>query len=64
MNMLKAKIVEFGETQADLANLLGIALSNLSLRITGKVDFRSSEIRAIKEHYHLSPEDVCAIFFN
>lgn len=61
-NKLKAKIVEHGDTQRDLADALNIALSNLSLRINGKVDFRQDEILAIKKRYKLSAEEVENIF--
>ena len=62
-NKLKAKIVEHGDTKRDLADALNIALSGLSLRINGKVDFRQDEILAIKKRYGLSSGEVDSIFF-
>lgn len=63
-NRLKAKIVENGDTQTNLAVALGISLSNLNDKINGKADFRQNEIAAIKGRYHLTADDVDAIFFN
>lgn len=63
-NMLKAKIVEHGETQAQLAAALGISASNLNDKINGKVSFRQNEIGAIKGRYHLTAAEVDLIFFN
>ena len=62
-NKLRAKMVEYGDTQADLAKALFISVSNLSLRINGRVDFRQSEIDLIKKRYNLSAEDLDLIFF-
>ena len=61
--MLKAKLVEHGDTQAMLAEAIGISASSLNDKITGKVSFRQSDIAAIKARYHLSAEDVDLIFF-
>ncbi len=62
-NKLKAKIVWSGDTQADLADALNMSLSNLSLRINGRIEFRQSEIQGIKERYKLSSEELDEIFF-
>lgn len=62
-NKLKAKMMEHGDTQSDLADALNISLSNLSLRINGKMDFRQSEIDAIKKRYKLSAAELDSIFF-
>ena len=61
--MLKAKIVEHGDTQAQLAEAIGISASNFNDKINGKVSFRQSDIAAIKERYNLSAGEVDAIFF-
>lgn len=62
--MLKAKIVENGDTQAQLAAALGISASNLNDKINGKVSFRQNEIAAIRNKYHLTAVEVDTIFFN
>lgn len=62
-NRLKAKILEFGDTQADLAKAIGISLSNLNAKINGKIDFRQNEIGYIRDRYHLNPVEVAEIFF-
>jgi len=51
------------DTQEKLAEVLGVKISGVSARINGKIDFRAKEIAVIKERYHLSPEEVCGIFF-
>lgn len=62
-NKLRAKMIEHGDTQTTLAEFLGLSLSNLSLRINGKVDFRQSEIDAIKQRYKLTAGELDSIFF-
>lgn len=63
-NLLKAKMVAYGDTQAQLAAAIGISASNFNDKITGKVSFRQREIAAIKRRYGLSAEDVDLIFFS
>lgn len=62
--LLKSHMVKNGDTQTALAEALGISLSNLNAKINGNgTDFRQSEIDAIKRRYHLTADDVDAIFF-
>lgn len=61
--LLKSKIIENGDTQAQLAQAMGISASNLNDKINGKVPFRQNDIGAIKARYHLSADDVDLIFF-
>lgn len=62
--LLKSQMALFKDTQQDLADFLGISLSNLNAKINGKgSDFRQNEIKAIKERYALSAADVDKIFF-
>lgn len=63
-NKLKGKIVENGDTQAQLAQAIGISASNLNDKINGKVSFRQDEIAMIKERYHLTAVEVDSIFFS
>ena len=60
---LKALIVQNYETQSVLAEALGLPVSALNARINGHTEFRRSEINAIRERYHLSPEETINIFF-
>ena len=62
--MLKGKIAEHGDTQAQLAEAMGISASNLNDKINGKVSFRQNEIAAIRDRYHLSAQEVDLIFFS
>ena len=63
-NLLKAKIVENGDTQAQLAAALGISASNMNDKINGKSDFRQNEISAIRNRYCLTADEVDRIFFD
>lgn len=61
--LLKAKMAEHGDTQAQLAAAIGISASNLNEKINGKVSFRQNEIAAIRRRYDLSAQEVDLIFF-
>ena len=61
--LLKSKIMEHGDTQAQLAQAMGISASNLNDKINCKVPFRQNDIAAIKARYHLTADDVDLIFF-
>lgn len=62
--LLKSKMVEFGDTQADLAAAIGISASNFNDKVNGKVPFRQNDIAAIRRRYHLTAEEVDHIFFD
>lgn len=63
-DLLKSFIVRNADTQEGLAKALGISLSNLNAKINGTgASFRQAEIAAIKSRYHMSAEDVDAVFF-
>lgn len=62
-NLLKAAMAKFGETQSALADAMGMLPSALSNRISGKIDFKRSEIIFIKNRYKLTCEEVDRIFF-
>lgn len=63
--LLKSYIVRNGDNQTKLSEALGISLSNLNAKINGKsASFRQTEIISIKGRYHLSPDEVDAIFFD
>lgn len=65
MNSLEMKVAmkRNQDTQEKLAEALGLQVSGICARINGKVDFRSNEMKVIKERYNLSPEEVINIFF-
>lgn len=62
--LLKAKIAEHGDTQAQLACAIGISASNLNDKIKGKVSFRQTDIAAIRKRYRLTAQEVDLIFFS
>lgn len=63
-NLLASVLAKNGDTQADLAAVLGISLSRTNAKIneSGGAQFNQSEIAMIKMRYHLTAEDVDAIF--
>lgn len=60
---LKSKMVLHGDTQSKLAEALGMTCPMMSDRMNGKVDFRRSEINAIRARYELTDEETMQIFF-
>lgn len=64
-NLLISKMKLFGDTQADLADALGISLARTNAKIneTDGAEFNKREIGIIKFRYHLTAEEVDAIFF-
>ncbi len=62
---LLAIIKEYGETQGDLAETIGLSRTRLSAKIHSKQNavFTQPEIAEIKRHYHLSNNQVNEIFF-
>ena len=53
-----------GDTNKDLAELLGITEQSVSCKINEKgTEFKQGEIAKIIDKYNLSPEQVDSIFF-
>lgn len=65
MNSLEMKVVmkRNQDTQEKLAEALDLPVSGVNARINGSIEFRSGEMKLIKERYNLSAEDVVSIFF-
>lgn len=63
-NLLKAKMKLHNDTQRELADYLGIVISNVSFKINGKQPFNADEIRKMKKRYNLTAEEIDEIFFN
>jgi predicted transcriptional regulator len=62
--LLRSIMALHGETNKDLADLLGITEQSVSGKINEKgTEFKQGEIAKIKDHYNLSPEQVESIFF-
>lgn len=63
--MFRSIMVLHGDTNADLAECLGISSQSVSAKIneTG-TEFKQGEIAKIKERYALSDEQIVSIFFN
>lgn len=63
-SLFKSYIVRNNDSQARLAEALGISLSNLNEKINGKAaSFRQNEIMAIKRRYGMSADEVDRVFF-
>lgn len=63
-NLLKSKIALSGLTFKELAQKIGIPYQSFNNRKAGKIEFNSSEIKALKEVLNLTNDDVAEIFFN
>lgn len=56
---VKGLAYEKGMTQGDVAKLLGLSQTGMSLKFTGKAEFKASEISALATKLKVTPE----IFF-
>lgn len=62
---LKSVMTLHGDTNKDLAELLGISEQSISCKINENgTEFKQGEIAKIKDKYLLSPAEVDAIFFD
>ena len=66
MNEIKFRqtMIENHDTQAALADAMGLPQSAISARINGKIDFRQSEINFIIQRYGLTATQTREIFFD
>lgn len=60
---LRAKTIEAGKTNADVAALAGMTPSTYSQKLTGKSQFSQDQIVAIIAGLDLTPQDIPAYFF-
>ena len=63
--LLRSIMVLHGETNKDLAEVLGLTEQSVCAKINENKgsEFKQGEIAKIKEHYNLSAEEVINIFF-
>lgn len=62
---LRSVMVLHGDTNKDLAELLGISEQSVSAKMNeNDTEFKQGEIAKIKDRYNLSPVEVDAIFFD
>jgi predicted transcriptional regulator len=62
--LLRSIMVLHGDTNKDLAELLGISEQSVSAKINeNKTEFKQGEIAKIAAKYNLSPEQIQSIFF-
>lgn len=62
-NMLRSAIIRNGLTCADVAKAIGVNESTFSLKMSGKRDFYTHEVKKIAKVLHLNKEEVFLIFF-
>lgn len=60
---LKAKIVESGFNQEQVAEMLGLTIATFNYKVNGKSEFKASEIKKLWEVLSLTESDCMAIFF-
>ena len=62
---LKSIMALHGDTNKDIAELLGISEQSVSSKINENgTEFKQGEIRIISDKDNLSPEELAAIFFD
>lgn len=62
--LLRSIMVLHGDTNKDLAEMLGISEQSVSGKINENgTEFKQGEIAKIKDRYNLTPEQVESIFF-
>ncbi|PGH20984.1 toxin-antitoxin system, antitoxin component, Xre family protein [Fusobacterium polymorphum] len=62
--LLHSKVALAGLTFKELAQKIGMPYQSLNNRKVGKIEFNSSEIKALKDVLNLTNDDVAEIFFN
>ena len=62
-NKLRGRLVEYGYTQQDFAQLLGISQSTVSMKLNNVTDFTSGEIFHIAEVLNIPREEIGDYFF-
>jgi antitoxin component HigA of HigAB toxin-antitoxin module len=62
--LLRSIMALHGDTNKDLAEMLGISEQSVSGKLNEKgTEFKQGEIAKIKDRYNLSPNQVESIFF-
>lgn len=62
--LLRSIMALHGDTNRDIASLLGITEASVSAKINENgTEFKQGEIALLKDKYNLSPEQVDQIFF-
>ena len=62
--LLRSIMVLHGDTNKDLAEMLGISEQSVSGKLNERgTEFKQGEIAKIKDRYNLSPKQVESIFF-
>lgn len=64
-NLLVGMMKIHGDTQADLAKAMNVSLTRFNDKLNERngAEFNQGEIRAFKERYNASAEDIDSIFF-
>lgn len=62
-NELLAAVTRTGLTLQDVSDEIGISRQSMTNKVTGKSEFKASEIKAIAELLNLTGEQVNDIFF-
>ncbi len=61
--LLKSKRALNSFTQDEIADILGLSRESYRKKECGKIDFKQSEIKKIKDCLKLTNDEVCEIFF-
>mgnify|MGYP003571392429 CR=1 FL=1 len=63
-NKLRGRITEICGTQSKFAESMGLSERTISLKLTGQVGWKQSEIRKAIEVLTINQEDIPAYFFD
>ena len=63
VSLLKYLMEQKGISKNDLATSIGVQYNAICSRLTGKVEFKLSELQTIKETLNLSDEQILDVFF-
>ena len=61
---MEMAIARSGKTKGDLAKAVGLSNVSFWKKVTGKVDFKASEIKTLVHELGLSWDEINLIFFN
>ena len=61
--LLRIKMLNFGDSQSDLAKYLELSGNTMSHKMNGKAQFKANEIAKIVGKYNLTAQETHDIFF-
>lgn len=63
-NILKSVIAKNSDTIGGYCEALGLSRNAVNRRMNGDTEFSAAEIKATRNRYQLTPEEIADIFFS